>query len=192
MASNPVTKLTEEQYLAIERAAEFKSEFLEGEMFAMSGTSMNHGRLQRNILVELDNRLRGKGCEAFPSDLRVRVSSRMYTYPDISVVCGAPALADEHQDSLLNPVVIFEVLSPSTETYDRGAKFQHYRTVASLREYVLVEQNQVRIECYTRQPGDTWTLRDYKHLEDELAIDSIGISIPLSRIYDRVEFSPGE
>src|SRR6266852_8996369 len=106
VASNPVSKLTEEQYLAIERAAEFKSEFLNGEMFAMSGASMNHGRLQRNILVELDNGLRGKGCEAFPSDLRVRVSSRMYTYPDISVVCGEPALADEHQDNLLNPVVL--------------------------------------------------------------------------------------
>ena len=129
MASHPVSKLTEEQYLAIERAAEFKSEFFDGEMFAMSGASMNHGRLQRNILVELDHGLRGKGCEAFPSDLRVKVSSRMYTYPDISVVCGDPLLADEHQDNLLNPVALFEILSPSTEKYDRGLKFRLQGTV---------------------------------------------------------------
>ncbi len=192
MASSPVSKLTEEQYLAIERAAEFKSEFLDGEMFAMSGASRRHARVQRNILGELYNALRGKGCEVFSSDLRVRVSSRMYTYPDISVVCGEPALADEHQDNLLNPVVLFEILSPSTEKYDRGLKFQHYRKIESLQEYVLVDQSQVRIECYTRQPGNTWTLRDYQRLEEEVTIDSIGVSIPLSRIYDRVELPAGE
>ena len=190
MASSPVSKLTEEQYLAIERAAEFKSEFFNGEMFAMSGVSMRHSGLERNILVELSIALRGRECQAFPSNLRVRVSSRMYTYPDILVVCGKPLLADEHQDNLLNPVVLFEILSPST--YDRGLKFQHYRTLESLREYVLVDQNQVRIECYTRQPEGTWTLRDYQRLEQELAIDSIGISIPLSRIYDRVELPAAE
>ena len=156
----------------------------------MSGASMRHSGLQRNILIEVSKALRGKGCQAFPSDLRVRVSSRMYTYPDVSVVCGDPELADEHQDNLLNPVVIFEILSPSAEKYDRGVKFQHYRTVESLREYVLVDQSQVRIECYSRQPGNTWTLRDYQRLEEELVSDSIGISIPLSRIYDRVEI-PG-
>ncbi len=192
MASHPVSKLTEEQYLAIERAAEFKSEFFDGEMFAMSGASMNHGRLQRNILVELDHGLRGKGCEAFPSDLRVRVSSRMYTYPDISVVCGDPLLADEHQDNLLNPVALFEILSPSTEKYDRGVKFRRYRTIESLREYVLVDQEQVRIECFSRRLDGTWTLRDYQRLEEELALDSLGISIPLSRIYDRVELPAAE
>jgi Uma2 family endonuclease len=189
LASNPVSKLTEEQYLAIERAAEFKSEFLDGEMFAMSGVSMRHSALERNILGELYNALRGRECEVFPSNLRVRVSSRMYTYPDISVVCGKPVLADEHQDNLLNPAVIFEILSPSTEKYDRGVKFQHYRTIESLREYILVDQSQVRIECYSRQPGNTWTLRDYQRLEEELVIDSVGVSIPLSRIYDRVELS---
>jgi Uma2 family endonuclease len=190
VAWNPVSKLNEEQYLVNERAAEFKSEFLDGEMFAMSGASMRHTILQGNILGELYIALHGTGCRALTSDLRVRVSSRMYTYPDISVVSGEPVLADEHQDNLLNPVVIFEVLSPSTEKYDRGVKFQHYRTVKSLREYVLVDQSQVRIECYSRQQGNTWSLRDYQRLEEELVIDSIGLSIPLSRIYDRVEI-PG-
>jgi len=121
MASNPVSRLTEEQYLAIERAAEFKSEFLEGQMCAMSGVSLQHARLQVNLSGELGIRLRGPGCEALLSDMRVRVGkSGMYAYPDISVVCGKPVLADDHQDNLLNPIVLFEVLSPSTEKYDRG------------------------------------------------------------------------
>lgn len=187
MASNPVTKVTEEQYLAMDRAAEMRSEFLDGEMIAMSGGSSNHARLQQNISSELYNRLQGSGCEAFGSDLRIRVSARMYTYPDISVVCGKLRLADGHQDILLNPIVIFEILSPSTEKYDRGVKFQHYRTIDSLKGYVLVAQDAVRVEHYTRGDDNTWTLRDHQTLEEELKIASIGVSLPLSRIYDRIE-----
>jgi Uma2 family endonuclease len=190
VASNPVTKVTEEQYLAIDRAAEFRSEFLDGEMVARSGVSMRHARLHQNISVGLDNPLRDRGCEVFGSDFRVRVSRRMYAYPDVSVVCGEPRLADERQDILLNPVVIFEVLSPSTEKYDRGVKFQHYRTVDSLKDYVLVDQDQFRIEHYSRETDNTWTLHDHQGLNDELKIASIGVSLSLSRIYDRVEL-PG-
>jgi Uma2 family endonuclease len=186
MSSSPVTKLTEQEYLALDRAAEFKSEFLDGEIFAMSGGSMHHSRLQRNLTTELSAGLKGD-CEAFTSDLKVRVSARMYTYPDVSVVCGKPLLADETHDVLLNPVAIVEVLSPSTEKYDRGLKFQHYRTIDSLREYILVDQDQVRIEQYTRQADDTWTLHDYQGRDAEMKIESIGVSIPLRRIYDRVE-----
>ena len=192
MASNPISRLTEEQYLAIERAAEFKSEFLDGEMFAMSGVSFQHGRLQVNLTLELGVRLRGTGCEVVLSDVRVRVSkSGMYTYPDISVVCGKPVLADDYQDNLLNPAVLFEILSPSTEKYDRGLKFQNYRTIESLKDYILVDQAQIRIEQYTRQADNTWTLRDYQHSDEELKIVSIGVSIPLNRIYERVEFFAG-
>ena len=190
MASNPVTKVTEEQYLAIDRAAEFRSEFVDGAMIAMSGGSMRHARLQQNISAGLDTPSRDRGCEVFGSDFRVRVSRHMYAYPDISLVCGEPRLADEHQDILLNPVVIFEVLSPSTEKYDRGIKFQHYRTIDSLKEYILVDQEQIRIERYFRQPDNTWSLRDHQSLQEELKIESIGVSLPLSRIYDRVEL-PG-
>jgi Uma2 family endonuclease len=190
VASNPVTKVTEEQYLAIDRAAEFRSEFLDGEMVARSGVSMRHARLQQNISVGLDNPLRDRGCEVFGSDFRVRVSRRMYAYPDVSVVCGEPRLADERQDILLNPVVIFEVLSPSTEKYDRGVKFQHYRTVDSLKDYVLVDQDQFRIEHYSRETDNTWTLHDHQGLNDELKFASIGVSLSLSRIYDRVQL-PG-
>ena len=188
MASNPVTKVTEEEYLAIDRAAEVRSEFFDGEMFGMSGGSMRHARLQGNIYFELHNAPRGTDCQAFGSDFRVRVSpGRMHTYPDVTVVCGKPVLADERQDILLNPTVIVEVLSPSTEQYDRGVKFQYYRGIESLKDYLLVDQNQIRIGQYTRGDASTWTLRDYQRPEEELRIDSIGISLALQRIYDQVE-----
>ena len=126
---------------------------------------MRHSGLQRNILIEVSKALRGKGCQAFPSDLRVRVSSRMYTYPDVSVVCGDPELADEHQDNLLNPVVIFEILSPSAEKYDRGVKFQHYRTVESLREsswLIRARSGSNAIAASQGTPGLCATISDWR------------------------------
>ena len=192
MASHPITKLTEEQYLAIERAAEFKSEFVNGEMFAMAGVTLQHSDLQTNIILELGPALRDRDCRIAGSDLRVRVSATgIYAYPDVTVVCGKRLLADDHKDILLNPVVIFEILSQSTEPYDRGLKFQHYRTIESLKEYILVDQSKVRVEQYVRQDANTWTLHDHQQLEQELKIDSIGVSLPLARIYYRVEL-PGE
>ncbi len=114
----------------------------------------------------------------------------MYAYPDVSVVCGKPLLADEQKDVLLNPIVIFEVLSPSTELYDRGLKFQLYRSIPSLREYILVDQNKVQIEHYIRQDSSAWTLRDHQGLEQELKLDSIGVSLPLRLIYAGVDLEP--
>jgi Uma2 family endonuclease len=188
MASNPVTRVTEEEYLAIDRAAEVRSEFFDGEMFAMSGGSMRHAQLQANLHGELYVALRGSDCQAFTSDFRVLVSpGRMYAYPDVTGVCGKPLLVDERQDILVNPTVIFEVLSPSTEYYDRGVKFQYYRGIESLRDYILVDQNQVRIEQYTRGEANTWTLHDYQRPEEELRIDSIQASLLVDRIYDRIE-----
>lgn len=185
MASSPVSKLTEQEYLAIERAAEFRSEFVNGEMFAMSGGTMNHADLQRNLLLELHLAVKMRGCKAVGPDLRVKISARTYVYPDVSVVCGKPA-ADENQDNLLNPVVIVEVLSPSTEKYDRGLKFQLYRTIQSLKDYILVDQHQILVEHYTRQPGGTWALKDYQKMEETLTIGSISASIPLARIYEGI------
>ena len=190
MASNPVSKLTEEQYLAIERAAEFKSEFLDGVMYAMSGGSPRHADIHGNIFAELRAMLRGGQCKPYNSDLRVRVSSRMYAYTDVSVVCGRLQLADDQKDVLLNPIVIFEVLSPSTELYDRGVKLQLYRTIPSLREYILVDQNKARIEQYIYQDATSWTLRDHQGLDAELKLDSIGAVLPLRLIYDGVEVEP--
>jgi Uma2 family endonuclease len=190
VASNPVSKLTEEQYLAIERAAEFKSEFVDGEMFAMAGASNAHNLIQGNLFGELYLALRGSPCRPFGPDSRVKASSRAYVYPDVSVVCEKQQTAGEYSDILVKPLAIFEVLSAATEKYDRGLKFQLYRTIDSLREYILVNQEQVRIERFTRQPDGTWALHDYLNPEQELKIDSIGVAIPVRRIYDQVEIPP--
>ena len=190
MASHPVSKLTEEQYLAIERAAEFRSEFVDGETFARADVSISHLRIQGNLLGEVYKASRGSAFEPFGSDSRVRVSSQAYVYPDVTVVCGEQQPIDEHDDLLTNPVAIVEVLSPSTEEYDRGLKFQFYRSIDSLRDYVLVNQEQVRVEQFTRQANGTWTFRDYQGPDEVLKIDSIGVAIPLRRIYDRVSIPP--
>ena len=190
MASNPVSELSEEQYLALDRAAEFRSEFVDGEMFAMSGGTNRHGRIQRNLIVELSLALEDRACEPFGSDSRVKVPGRGYVYPDATIVCGGRKAIDEDDDILINPVVTFEVLSPSTEKYDRGLKFQIYRTIDSLRDYILVSQEQVRVEQYTRQADGTWALRDYQGPDEELKIDSIGVAILLRRIYRWVSILP--
>ena len=187
MASNPVSKLTEEQYLAIERAAEFRSEFADGEMFAMAGGSNRHGSIQRNLLGELFMALRGSACGPFGSDTRVKVPGRAYVYPDVTVVCRKQQITGEYNDILVDPVAIFEILSSSTEKYDRGSKFQLYRSIDSLKDYVLLNQEQVRIEQFTRHPDGTWNLHDYQSPGEELKIDSIGVAIPLHRIYDQVD-----
>ena len=193
MASIPVTKVTEEEYLKLDRAAEVRSEFLNGEMWAMSGASMRHARLQGNLYAEVHNALQGGNCQAFGSDLRVRVMRRrMYAYPDVTVVCGKPLLADEPQDILLNPTAIFEVLSPSTETYDRGAKFRYYLTIDTLKDYVLLDQFTMRVEQYTRGADGTWTFRAYEKPEEQLKLDSIGAALSLARIYDGVELLPAD
>lgn len=189
MASSPIHKLTEEQYLALDSAAEIKSEFLDGEMFAMSGGTAAHSRLQRDLLVELTSHLGDGPCEVFTADLRIRVNrTRLYTYPDVSVVCEKAIFADGASDTLLNPAVVFEILSPSTEFHDRGRKFQHYREAEILKDYIMVSQDSVRVEQYTRQNDGTWTLRDHVNLEAELKIESINVAIPLARIYHRVTF----
>jgi Uma2 family endonuclease len=181
-----VSTLTEEQYLAIERAAHFKSEFLDGAMYERSGVSLIHCNLAGNILCELRPMLRHSEYKTFGSDLRVRVSERMYTYPDASVVCGELQLSDEQQDVLLNPVVIFEINSPRT---DLGLKFQLYRAMASLREYILVDQDKVWVVQYTRRSDGDWTLRDYRGLDTELKMDSIGATLPLRLIYEGVDLA---
>jgi Uma2 family endonuclease len=189
MASNPITKVTAEEYLAMDRSAEFRSEFLDGEIIAMSGGSARHSRLKIRLASAVYAPLRGTACEAFDSDFRVRVSPRMYTYPDLAVVCGKAMFADQREDILLNPTSIFEVLSPSTEYYDRGVKFRRYREIESLTDYILVDQDQISIEQYTRGDANTWTLHDYQRAEEVLQIASVGVSVPLAAIYDRIEFT---
>src|SRR5262249_49166797 len=147
--------------------------------------------IQGNLYVELAARLRNTRCRPYTADLRVRVdATRLYTYPDISVVCGERLFASSKRNTLLNPVVVFEVLSDSTESYDRGKKFQHYRQIETLTDYILVAQDQIRVEQYTRQADGVWTLRDYANTSDQLKLDSINVSIPLADVYRDVEFPP--
>ncbi|MEA2164170.1 MAG: hypothetical protein QOK37_2297 [Thermoanaerobaculia bacterium] len=180
--------LTPQEYLDLERKSEIRSEYIDGEMIAMSGASRRHARIAGNLHGEIWARLRGTGCEVYINDLRVKVSpTGMYTYPDIVALCGEPELEDEHVDTLLNPSVIIEVLSDSTEAYDRGEKFAHYRRIDSLREYVLVSQNKVRVEHY-RRDADQWILSEISGPDAILHLQSIDCHVAVSTIYEKVEF----
>ena len=188
----PSLEMTETEYLDFERHSEIKHEFLDGEVVAMTGASRAHNLIAGSTYVALYTQLRGRGCEIYQGDMRVKVQTTgLYTYPDISIVCGSPELGDEHLDTLLNPIVIIEILSPSTERYDRGQKFQHYRELASLQEYVLVAQDSLRIERYVRQGDDVWQLTDAKGLEGRLPLTSIGCTQALADVYEQVTFPDG-
>jgi len=182
--------LTPERYLEIERAAEFKSEYYAGQMFAMAGASRAHNLIVANAVGEIRSRLKSTPCETYPSDMRVLVSAAgLYTYPDISVACGEPEFLDSTVDVLLNPVVIVEVLSDSTEAYDRGAKFALYQWLASLKEYVLVSQNAPQVETYLRQTGGTWLYSRVNGPDVALRLQTLSCRLPLSELYDRVTFA---
>ncbi len=177
---------TAQEYLKRERDASYKSEFVDGEIYAMAGASPGHNTICLNIGGLLWMQLEGTPCQAFPSDLRTAVSSdRMYTYPDISVVCGEPVFSDSG-DNLTNPRVIFEILSPSTEDYDRGEKFEKYKQIASLTDYVLVAQDRPLIEHYLRDAAGEWSSFRFEGLDAELKVDSIACVLPFARVYSRV------
>jgi Uma2 family endonuclease len=182
--------VTPEEYLALERAAETKSEYLDGEIIGMTGASRRHSLIALNIGSELNQQLEDRPCEVHGSDLRVLVAARrLYTYPDVIVVCGELALTDRYRDTLTNPTVLVEVLSPSTEAYDRGAKFGHYRTLDSLREYLLVSQSQPRVDHFTRQDdGSQWLLSSVGDLAATIVLPSIQCQLAMNRIYKKVKF----
>jgi Uma2 family endonuclease len=181
-------RFTPAEYLSRERASDQRSELIKGQIYAMAGASRRHSLIVGNIFGEIRNGTRGRPCEAHPGDLRVKVQrTEMYTYPDIAAMCGTPELEDDHGDTLLNPTVIVEVLSPSTESYDRGQTFAHYRRLDSLREYILVAQDTVSVEQYVRN-GETWTYVAITDPDAVLRIDALGCEIPLRTIYEGVAF----
>ena len=199
MTALPKRKLTEAEYLAIERAAEFKSEFFNGEMFpmqgpggplGMAGATFAHNSVKENLSNALAYARRGGPFQVLSSSMRVTVKpTGLYTYPDILVVCGQPQFPDaESTDVLLNPAVIIEVLSPSTEKYDRGAKFRHYQQLPSLKEYVLVAQDEPVCERFVRQPDDSWLLTTVTGLTNSLAFATVEASVPLTEIYSGITF----
>lgn len=180
--------LTPEEYLTIERQSAIRSEYLHGEMFAMSGSSREHNLIVTNLSREISTQLRGRPCETYTNDQRVHIpSTSVYTYPDLVVACGEPRFQDQQFDTLLNPVVIIEVLSPNTEAYDRGEKFEGYRTIDSLKEYVLVAQDKPRVEHYLRQDGNRWLLTAVSGLDARVSLPSIQCELALAEIYERIE-----
>jgi len=187
-SATSIPRFTPEQYLALERKADFKSEFCNGFIIAMAGASREHNVIAGNLHGEIRSQLKERPCEVYISDMRVRVSpAGLFTYPDVVAVCGEARFLDDKGDTLLNPTMIVEVLSTSTESYDRGDKFMHYRRLESLREYVVVAQEKVLVERFTRQ-GDEWLLTEFRKLDETLRLASIDCAVPLREIYARIEF----
>ena len=177
------------EYLTFERASEIKHEFIDGGVYAMSGASRNHNLVVSSTIVALYVQLRGKGCQVYPSDMKVRTpATGSYTYPDVIVVCGEAQFDDDQSDVLVNPTVVIEVLSPKTEAYDRGVKFQRYREIASLQEYILIAQDRPYIERFVRQADGVWQLNEARGLEGALELTSIDCTLALAEVYQQVGF----
>lgn len=186
----PVDRCTPEEYLRRERGAVEKHEYYHGEVFAMSGGTLEHSRIIANTIGEIRARLRGTPCGVYDSNLRVRIPrTTLYTYPDVSVMCGPPQFdpLDTSRQTVLNPALLVEVLSPSTEAWDRGGKFGSYQQIESLREYVLISSQLILAETYLRQPDGTWIYAASAGREGLARLHSLGIEIPLAEVYDGVD-----
>jgi Uma2 family endonuclease len=190
MSTQRVTFLTPEQYLEIEREAEFRSEYLNGEVVAMSGGTPNHARIALNTAMRLAEQLAGHRCEAFGGDLLrlYSIEHKVFTYPDVLVTCGPHQFLDARGDTITDATVIVEVLSPSTKNYDRGEKFIFYRSLPSFSEYLLLTQDRIRAEHHVRQLDGSWLLREFTQPTDQIELKSIGCRLVLGSLYERVEF----
>lgn len=175
-----------EEYLAFDRQAETRYEYLNGQVVAMAGSSREHNLITANVIAALHPQLKGRDCEIYPSDMRVRIpATKRYTYPDVVVVCGVPEFADDEMDTLLNPTLIVEVLSPSTEGHD-WRKFSNFRTVPSLGAYLLVAQDRVHVERFTPHDDGRWILAEAGGLETTIDLPEIGCKLALADVYERV------
>jgi Uma2 family endonuclease len=191
-------KFTVEEYLEFERASLEKHEYYQGEIFlmqghgealAMSGAARRHNIISINLTVALANKLKGKPCQPYGADMRMNIpKNSLYTYPDISVYCSQSKDIPEDEDTAINPTVIIEILSPSTENYDRGEKFKLYREIPTLKEYILIETKSIGIEAFRLNEKNHWELEEFRTLETELSFESLGIKIPVSEIYHRIRF----
>ena len=185
MAAERIPFLTPEQYLEIERKAEFKSEYVSGQMFMMAGGTPQHSELAFNIQAAIGPQIKGRDCHGHSSDLRVRAGG-LFTYPDVTIVCGKSEFHDSRGDTLTNPTVLVEVLSKSTEAYDRGEKFARYKRSASLREYVLVSQRRPQIDVYRRQEDGSWNVVSAEGLDAQIRLESIDCTLRLAEIYEGI------
>jgi Uma2 family endonuclease len=187
MSSQTTPTCSPQEYLAIERDTQQKNEYLNGEIFAMGGASERHNLIAVNLVASIHVQLKGRPCKVYSSDMRLKVSATgLYTYPDVVALCGEPHFDDEQQDTLLNPNLVIEVLSKSTEGHDRGEKFAHYRRIESLAEYLLISQDKYCIEQYVRQPDNQWLMSEVSKLEERIELPSIKCSLLLSDVYDRI------
>ena len=181
--------ITESEYLEAERTATIKHEYFNGEVFAMSGASIAHNIISMNCSTSLMTKLKGKKCRPFGSDLRVHIpKNSLYTYPDISVFCGKIKTTDSSFDTATNPTVIIEILSPSTRDYDKGGKFTLYRDIESLKEYIIIDSENIMVEKFKRNADNSWQLIDYKTIDLVFSIESLGIQMDLATIYTDVVF----
>lgn len=188
MSSQTKVKLTVEEYLALERSTQDRSEYFKGEVFAMGGASERHNLIVGNVFASLHSQLRARECKVYSTEMRVKVSSTgLYTYPDIVALCGDARFDDEQRDTLVNPTLIIEVLSKSTEGYDRGEKFAQYRRIESLAEYLLVAQDRIRVEHYLRQPSDQWLMSEADKPQDTIELVSVGCVPTLTEVYAKAD-----
>lgn len=194
MLAEALKRLTPDEYLKLEETSEIKHEYYDGEIFALSGGSSNHSRIAINVQSALNIAFRKKNCSVFNSDLRVFIESNgLYTYPDVSALCGEIKFAEGRNDTIINPALIIEVLSDSTKDYDRGQKFELYRALPSLQEYVLIHQDQIYIEQYVKQSSGQWLLTDIKEEQEKLVLESVEETLNIDEIYEKVQWEkPGE
>ncbi|MCA1616074.1 MAG: Uma2 family endonuclease [Acidobacteria bacterium] len=192
MATQPARRYTLEEYFALELASEEKYEYWDGQVFCMSGASLDHNQITSNLVGEARARLRGRGCRVFASDMRIKVPAYPpYRYPDLSALCGPPEVETVRGvDVLTNPALIVEVLSPSTEAFDRGDKFTHYKSIPSFSEYLLVAQHRPHVSQFVRAEGGVWTFVEFNDIGDTLICASVPCELPLSEIYRDVDFGP--
>ena len=188
MSAIPKKVFTEAEYLEFERISEQKHEFYNGELFAMAGASRQHNIVKENLSIEIGSRLKGGPCLTLSGDQRVKMDrARHYTYPDFIIVCGQPQYDNVDPDALINPQVIVEILSQSTEAYDRGVKFRHFQRIRSVREYVLISQDKMQVERFVRQPDETWVLTTFDDPIGDFSLSTVAVSIPLADVYRSVE-----
>lgn len=189
MTAQPQKYYSEQEYLEIERDASYKSEYYNGEIFAIAGAGHNHNRIVENLSIEIGGFFKGKSCRTFSSDQRIHIpETGLYTYPDLFIVCDKNQYLDDKKDTILNPTVIIEVLSDSTEAYDRGKKFHFYRSIASLQEYVLINSRSFAAEVFRRNEEGFWVLTSEAYnLNDKLEISSVGLTLPMTDIYGQTE-----
>jgi len=189
MLSREHDKISPAEYLSMERYSEIRNEYFDGEIFAMAGASREHNQISSNIVRVIGNQLLEKPCNIYSSDMKVKVKEiEKYTYPDIVIACETETYADDNNDVLLNPMVIMEILSDSTEAYDRGAKFAHHQLLDSLVDYILISQYFCQVEIFTRRDDDTWIYSKYATMEDVVTIGSIHCELSISEIYRKVTF----